>query len=639
MNTLFSQAREIGQRSLDNIRPGEQAYAQPREMPAKHGAQASNGKSRSAGAARGPEHAPTDVERYTKPGRWDKPFGRLPIPPQLIQRILSLPTFKDIDTAKFPDDIALADIIANDGRIVRHTRGEIVCHKGDYGNSLYIVLLGSVRCLLTPEGEQAAHGYRPPVQGRHTKHNGARSLSNLLEWLPHSLLNLCIAQAAAIRRRLNKRLHGEPKLTSIENIDELAINFPTYSLTSDQIFGEFEALARTRRNNTIFADSQDTVLLEIRWPGVRDIRSWSDSFREHIEGLYRRHGQETGLRNCALFSGIDEKTLSTINKQCRFETHGEFGWAHHYQRDMSLREDANDIIDHEPVIARQGDYLDDLLIIRTGFARLTEQCGEGERTIGLLKAGDIFGLDELSASLDGGGGRILQRSLRVMGRIDVICVPTHIIEKHVSAATRSKLVAAIPNELALRPAAPMGDNAGLTQAMLDFTVDNRFVNGTQAMAINTDRCVNCDDCVRACATTHNNIPRFVRQGATHHNLMIANACMHCTDPVCLIDCPTNAIHRDLISGSVIIDETTCIGCAACATACPYDNIRMEEIKDAKGDILFDEEGATILTATKCDLCTGQRGGPACQQACPHDALIRIDLGEPDQLAAWLNTAS
>jgi Fe-S-cluster-containing dehydrogenase component len=155
------------------------------------------------------------------------------------------------------------------------------------------------------------------------------------------------------------------------------------------------------------------------------------------------------------------------------------------------------------------------------------------------------------------------------------------------------------------------------------------------MVINTDRCVKCDDCVRACAATHDNVPRFVRHGPVHHNLMVAQACMHCVDPVCLIDCPTDAIHRDARTGNVVINEATCVGCGSCAGACPYGNIRMQEVRNANGAFHIDEHGAHVLRATKCDLCTGRRGGPACQRACPHSALTRADLQDLPTLSDWL----
>ena len=48
--------------------------------------------------------------------------------------------------------------------------------------------------------------------------------------------------------------------------------------------------------------------------------------------------------------------------------------------------------------------------------------------------------------------------------------------------------------------------------LLEFLVEHRFVNGTQAMMIDLNRCTRCDDCIRACASTHDNNPRFVRNG-------------------------------------------------------------------------------------------------------------------------------
>jgi Fe-S-cluster-containing hydrogenase component 2 len=62
---------------------------------------------------------------------------------------------------------------------------------------------------------------------------------------------------------------------------------------------------------------------------------------------------------------------------------------------------------------------------------------------------------------------------------------------------------------------------------------------------------------------------------------------------------------------------------------------MVEIRDPSGAIMIDEETHNpILKATKCDLCEGQLGGPACQRACPHDALVRVDMRDRETFARW-----
>jgi Fe-S-cluster-containing dehydrogenase component len=171
--------------------------------------------------------------------------------------------------------------------------------------------------------------------------------------------------------------------------------------------------------------------------------------------------------------------------------------------------------------------------------------------------------------------------------------------------------------------------------MMDFVVDHRFINGENAMVINLDRCVGCDDCVRACATTHENNPRFTRNGYAYENAMIVHACMHCTDPVCLIGCPTGAIHREQDTGIIVINDDTCIGCSTCANSCPYNNIKMVNIRDKMGAFVLDRDGQPVSRATKCDLCASQLTGPACAEACPHDALIRVDIRDTKKLLAWL----
>ena len=86
----------------------------------------------------------------------------------------------------------------------------------------------------------------------------------------------------------------------------------------------------------------------------------------------------------------------------------------------------------------------------------------------------------------------------------------------------------------------------------------------------------------------------------------------------------------------MINDKTCIGCSTCANSCPYDNIRMVEIRDRDGVIAIDTStNMPIVKATKCDLCIEQLTSPACERACPHDALKRVNMQDLPTLARWL----
>ncbi len=608
------------------------------------------------------------VRHVGKPQRWDEPFGSERMRPRDVARILASPVFAGIDPDDFPSDMELADIIANDGRIVRCARGQIIVRRGDYGNSLFVILKGAVRGMANKEDEEKA--FRPR---RVRKMSWFRSLSQL--WRNASVPE---ARTLGIRKLVPpggsggrsgvavKMMHrdaaastdaddvdaeaagtgdGEADdgplpagtvVTLIDDIDSVIERFDTFEMSSDDMFGEIAALARSPRTSTVFATEEDTELLELRWQGVRDVRQWSEPFHKHIDDLYRERGLASRLRDSPLFDLVSDDVLRLIVESAHFETHGNFEWTHRYKKEVADDQRADQVIDHEPLIIEQGHYLEGLLLIHSGFARISEKFDHGEKTVGYLAKDDVFGLEEIVATRNGEQDLKARRSLRAIGYVDVIRVPTHVVEEHLLPSLDRNSTAAVP----VQPVDPLndatdGEHDELQQSLLDFLVDRRFINGTQAMAINTDRCVNCDDCVRACAATHDNNPRFVRHGLSHENLMIANACMHCVDPVCLIGCPTGAIHREQESGRVVIDDTICVGCATCANSCPYNNIRMVEIRDTTGAFLTDPEGRQIYRATKCDLCASQISGPACQRACPHDALMRIDIRDTSTLTQWL----
>jgi Fe-S-cluster-containing hydrogenase component 2 len=86
---------------------------------------------------------------------------------------------------------------------------------------------------------------------------------------------------------------------------------------------------------------------------------------------------------------------------------------------------------------------------------------------------------------------------------------------------------------------------------------------------------------------------------------------------------------------VVINPVTCVGCETCFNQCPYDAIRMVEIRNKQGGLVLGQDAEPILKATKCDLCIEQIGGPACQRACPHGALARQNLSDLDEFADWL----
>jgi Fe-S-cluster-containing dehydrogenase component/CRP-like cAMP-binding protein len=550
--------------------------------------------------------------------RWDEPFGDEPLDAVTVIGILARPPFADIDPSEFPEWLPLDQIIANDGRMRRYQRGDVIVQRGDYGNSMFAILQGSVIGRAASRKEQDG----TPK----TRKSWARSISQLwnrpkvAEYRPTRQRTAGRKSAAAQRRELNG-------LGNVD-VDDFMSQSATFTLRAPEIFGELAALTRSPRTASIVAAEDGTLLFELRWQGMRDIRTRSSSFRQRIDMLYLERGLRSRLRECPVLHHVDQQALDEIAAASLFETYGSVDWMHRFKKEIGRRADTGRVIEQETVICEQGHHVDGLMLINSGFARVTERIDHGQQTVDHLSLNDVFGLDEIAEIEEGKRDVTLKASLRAIGYVDVIRIPTSLIRKHVLPGL---------------PARFRGDRAAtggtgrkkLRQEMMDFVVDHRFMNGRQAMVINLDRCVGCDDCVRACATAHDNNPRFTRHGFNYQNVMVANACMHCTDPVCLIGCPTGAIHRQEETGTVVIDDSTCIGCATCANSCPYNNIKMVEIRDAAGDFVLDNEGQPINRATKCDLCSSQLTGPACAQACPHDALIRVDIRDTQKLLAWL----
>lgn len=131
--------------------------------------------------------------------------------------------------------------------------------------------------------------------------------------------------------------------------------------------------------------------------------------------------------------------------------------------------------------------------------------------------------------------------------------------------------------------------------------------------------------MKACADTHGGRPRFIREGNRYENLLIAKSCYHCRDPVCLVGCPTGAIHRAGVGDVVEIDEDVCIGCSTCFRNCPYDAIVMWEAGESWPEDMVPTglRGKERQSASKCDLCHETGHGPACVINCPQGCAYRV----------------
>ncbi len=529
------------------------------------------------------------------PKRWQKPFSEA-MSEQQAARVLACPPLHSLNADDFDQSIPLSGIIANDCRIVRFKPGEVIVRKGEYGSWAFLLLTGSAS-VITGDFEDS---------GIATKNQGF-----FHNWFSKSK-SLSLFEATASGRGLKI----SPSFQQFLN------EHPTYCipLEGDIFYGKISALVRGTRQVSFFAETEVEVL-EIRWQGLRDLMRFDSRLRNKIQGRYKERELLPLLKNSTLFGHLPIERLTELCRQSIFTNYGEFEW----RRGVSATTQGLDS-NLEPLIACEQDYVDGLLLVCSGFARLSKKLNHGEKTVAYLKQGDFFGFEELALHWQSGAELSYRHSLRAIGYVDVIRIPTFLVEQYVQPQ-----LGKLPRLTDKRNTFDYGVDADIIEQL----IDQRFINGTSAMVIDRHRCTGCDECLNACSNLHRQPPLFSRYGGQIGRYTVAHACMHCTDPVCLIDCPTGAIHRNLQRGDITIDSETCIGCSACANSCPYDNIFMRENLDSHGCVIRDTEtGLPVLQAQKCDLCADYGGIPACEQACPHDALKRFDMGNIESVADW-----
>jgi Fe-S-cluster-containing dehydrogenase component/CRP-like cAMP-binding protein len=545
---------------------------------------------------------------------------------QDMEKILSLELFQNIDPEAFPTQRSLQNILYEHTRLVTYRKGDIIIRAGDYGNSAFLIAEGQAHLIIKSDLPEKILG-RAPQQPT----TWFKELAKLWKNPRYPEVRQYQSNLSGPLKTRNDIHTTQVFLQDVVSVINL---YGHTTLTAGELFGEIAALGRTPRTATIIATS-DSTLLEIRWQALQALRKYNNEFHLALDKLYRKNSLRTHLRALPIFSHLSKSELQRVIDHTLFESYGEFEWQNDYKKDVAQGQSS--LLKNEPLIVAEGDYADGLLLIRSNFARVSHKYNHGHHVLKYLGRGDEFGLSMMLHNWQNDDKLPLPASLHAVGYTDILRVPSHIVEELIFPHMPDKEIQRLTAELESLYSKKDHYAKDLRKAdgMLDFMSDYRFINGSASMLIDMDRCIRCDDCVTACAAGHNNNPRFNRHGRRHDHFMVANACMHCIDPVCMIGCPTGAIHRRP-DGQIAINDNTCIGCSSCADSCPYDNIRMVQARDNKGDFMHDENTQKpIFKASKCDLCVDQLGGPACERACPHDALKRFNIQDLSTLVDWM----
>lgn len=142
--------------------------------------------------------------------------------------------------------------------------------------------------------------------------------------------------------------------------------------------------------------------------------------------------------------------------------------------------------------------------------------------------------------------------------------------------------------------------------------------------LNEKRCIGCHGCTVHCKTNKNlpvgpilcEISYGPLKGikGVPKTTFSFHSCHQCADPFCVPICPTDAMIMRA-DGIVYIDADKCIGCMACAGACPWT---------------VPQYNPATKKAVKCDYCmdrVDQGLKPACVTMCTTKALKFVTLEE------------
>jgi Fe-S-cluster-containing dehydrogenase component/CRP-like cAMP-binding protein len=506
-----------------------------------------------------------------------------------ISHKLSVEQLKAYEIFQGYDDAFLTKICP-DISIATWKRDAILFKEGDYIDVAFFISSGGIDVYL----QQTTHDDTPAIQPIFDE---GRTMIMSLDQIKRDMPK----QASVSQALLRPAGIVAPKATenTVCFLSSMDFNLPRGGgtrLGEGEIFGEIGAMSGWPQSVTARVATEST-LIQIRVPALRLMKKKSAGLKTRVDARYKERSLSSQLKITPLFQNCKPAAITALKE-------------------------AVDLISCEPdeVIIQEGELSDAIYLVRSGFVKLLQKFSEGEMVVSYLSKGMFFGEVELL--------------LPELPRWEMTAVSVEYAELvKIPKAVFTQFLRDYPTmednlwQMAvakIKEAGKSRRNIGASE-FIETAVHSGLVQANSLLVMDLNTCTRCDDCVRACAETHNGRPRFVREGNKYNNLLIPKSCYHCRDPVCLVGCPTGAIARTGVGAVVAIDDRICIGCSSCAKKCPYDAIVMHKTGDTwpQDTVPVGLRGSERFVASKCDLCSDTGHGPACVSNCPNGSASRI----------------
>jgi len=486
--------------------------------------------------------------------------GRLKGEPFTLEQLKGIPVFQGCSEALLKKNL---------GAVVRRwfKPGEIICREGEFGSTAFYILEGEAEVFLkTP----FAH-----LEGKARVRGLFGGITSFFQ---------------SMVRREEPREGG--RSIPIDAPVDLSLDHPEAMLRAGDLFGEMTCMSFYPRSATVRAKGEVLALEMLR--NILDVvKRGSKAFKEQLERAYKERALAGHLKGMPLFEGLTDEFIEGLRERVH-------------------------LVSYDPgqVICKQGDEAHRLYLIRIGFVKVSQESPGGEMILQYLHRGDYFG----EMGLLGSGKRTA--TCTALDHVELVEIGQEDFARMITEFPR------IRAGLEEKARAHAAENAKRLEQLATVSVDDFLEQGLMEaqslLLIDLDRCTRCDECVRACAASHDGITRLIRDGLRFDRYLVPTSCRSCHDPLCMVGCPVGSIRR---TGKLeIVIEDWCIGCGLCARNCPYGNINMHGIGGGAGEGREEAKGKPDQKAITCDLCAGLKE-PTCVYACPHEAAFRVDPKE------------